>query len=52
MNTRAAELARELVERIFSVYNPEYIDRCLRDEPKSMLALAARLRDALDGKGQ
>jgi hypothetical protein len=42
------QLARELVDRIFAVYNAEYIERCLREEPKSMLALAGRLRSALD----
>ena len=41
------QLARELVDRIFAVYNAEYIERCLREEPKSMLALAGRLRTAL-----
>jgi hypothetical protein len=44
------QLARELVDRIFAVYNAEYIERCLREEPKSMLALAGRLRTALDAE--
>jgi hypothetical protein len=39
--------ATKVVDRVFAVYNAEYIAKCLRDEPDSLLALVKNLQDAV-----
>jgi hypothetical protein len=36
-------LAESVVQRVLSVYREDYIERCVRDEPNSLLALVKRL---------
>lgn len=40
-------LARMVVERMKSVYRPEYYDKCVVTEPESLLGLIAQLDVAL-----
>jgi hypothetical protein len=40
-------LACLVVERVISVYREDYIERCVRNEPDSLLALVKRLESAL-----
>jgi hypothetical protein len=48
-STELRRLADKIAEAVFSCYNEKYVDKCLREEPESFLALASRLRDADDG---
>lgn len=42
-----AHAARAVVDRMMSVYRPEYIEQCVTTEPESLLALVKRLDGAL-----
>jgi hypothetical protein len=41
-------LAGLVVERVLSVYREDYIERCVRTEPNSLLALVKQLEAAID----
>lgn len=47
MSQEAEHLARMIVERVLGVYRDEYIEKCDRDEPDSLLGLVKRLERAL-----
>ncbi len=40
-------LARKIVDRVLSVYHPDYIENCAREEPESLLGLVKRLEAKL-----
>jgi hypothetical protein len=40
-------LASLVVERVLAVYRPEYVERCAREEPNSLLGLVKRLEKKL-----
>ena len=40
--------ARRIIERVYEIYQPDYIKRCYLKEPDSFLALVIGLDDALD----
>lgn len=42
--------ARRIVERLLKVYRPEYVEKCVREEPDSLLALAKALQADLEGR--
>ena len=42
-------LARQLVSRIESVYNLDYVQKVAQEEPESMLGLVMRLKEKLNG---
>lgn len=39
-------IALSVARRVFSVYNRTYIQKCLKNEPNSLLALVAKLKKA------
>jgi hypothetical protein len=45
---RMKEAAQKVVDRVFAVYHADYIEKCLRDEPDSLLALVKKLQDAIN----
>jgi hypothetical protein len=44
-------LARKVVNRVISVYRPEYVETCAREEPESLLGLVKRLEAKLLDSG-
>ena len=55
MTTEISEveiLARQIVDRVLSVYREDYIERMAREEPDSLLGLVKRLERALAETGQ
>ena len=52
--TKMTELeaaARAVVDRLFEVYQPEYVQKCVENEPDSLLGRTDRLRKALKSYG-
>lgn len=47
-----AQIARRVVDRVFSVYKDEYIAHCIATDPDSLLALVAKLDSALAGAAE
>jgi hypothetical protein len=47
MDRELREIARLVVDRVLSVYRLDYIERCVKTEPESLLALVKRLDDYL-----
>lgn len=43
-------LARRVVDRVLSVYRDDYIERCVAQEPDSLLALVKKLQSLLDNE--
>lgn len=41
------EASRRVVERVLSVYNSDYIQKCVQNEPDSLLALVKELESAI-----
>lgn len=42
-------IAQDFVNRFLYVYNPEYIEKCYREQPDSLIGLAKKLEAALKG---